>query len=101
MIKQYLIFEKKLFCRHIIIEMGLDELFSIVNSDLFDLHFIVFEEDKDSKRFPLKKPVNIEDFYLTCEKSLNMELYSINSDDYNILSATYIDSYYRRPLLNE
>jgi hypothetical protein len=81
--------------------MTLNELFELVVSNLYDAHFVVFEDLNEIKRFPLKKPNSLEDFYDICEKSLNIESYSINSDDYNITGASYIDSYYKKTLLNE
>lgn len=97
---KHLVLKELKYCRYSLSNITILELFEIINYPEYDFHMIVFEEESGLKRFPLKKINSIEELYeFLSNKSINLEISNMGSDNYNILEASYIDSYYikKRP----
>jgi hypothetical protein len=83
------------FVRLRISDMTVEDLFEIINSDLFTMVFSVFPDRNYEVRFKVKSFTNIDDLVKDIEsRVLNRVESGINSDDFNIIEAVYLDCYY-------
>lgn len=93
--KNFLIQSNSKYCTHSINKMSLSEIYDLLTSEDFDVHFIVFNVDDYEQRFCLKQINNMNDLLDICKNNLNYCEYNINSGEYNILLASNIDSYWK------
>lgn len=96
--EKYVVKKTEKFVRvNIISILTIEELYNIIKDSRFDLKFSVYIIENIETRYPIPDFKNIEDFYNWILKS-NITENNINSGDYDVTEAIFIDLYFKDTL---
>lgn len=87
------IFENSKYIRFNLKKINLYNLYSILKNPYYSCFFVGFEEEKILVRYKIEKVKNYNNFIDFISHNLRKFESGLNSEDINLLDATFIDCY--------